>query len=211
MSGFSHFSDSLVGIALCYFAAHIGFAGAILNPFTVGIAQGQASVPLFTGIEYRTLCWVLITLTGILFVLWYAARVKKNPAKSIMYEADGFWRQKGNTQTGEISYHTPGSAWITALATGIVVVIFAVKYPETNLNIGLTKVSAPVLPVLAVLFLIFSFITLRKSIHFFVLTIGMARVPYVRWLKWIMPVLIILVLLGFLLLIPTVTMKLSGF
>ena len=44
--------DSLVGIALCYFAAHIGFAGAILNPFTVGIAQGLASVPLFTGIEY---------------------------------------------------------------------------------------------------------------------------------------------------------------
>jgi uncharacterized ion transporter superfamily protein YfcC len=41
--------------------------------------------------------------------------------------------------------------------------------------------------------------------------LGMARVPYVKWLKWIMPVLIILVLLGFLLLIPTVTMKLSGF
>ena len=40
--------DSLTGIALCYFAAHIGFAGAILNPFTVGIAQGLASVPLFT-------------------------------------------------------------------------------------------------------------------------------------------------------------------
>jgi uncharacterized ion transporter superfamily protein YfcC len=41
--------------------------------------------------------------------------------------------------------------------------------------------------------------------------LGMARVPYVKWLKWIMPVLIILVVLGFLLLIPTVTMKLSGF
>jgi uncharacterized ion transporter superfamily protein YfcC len=43
---------------------------------------------------------------------------------------------------------------------------------------------------------------------------GMARSHYVKWLKWIMPVLIILVILvilGFLLLIPTVTMKLSGF
>nr|MCU0409170.1 YfcC family protein [Bacteroidales bacterium] len=59
--------DSLVGVALCYFAAHIGFAGAILNPFTVGIAQGLASVPLFTGIEYRSLCWVIITFAGIAF------------------------------------------------------------------------------------------------------------------------------------------------
>ena len=86
--------DSLVGIALCYFAAHIGFAGAILNPFTVGIAQGLASVPLFTGIEYRTICWVIITFAGIAFVLWYAARIKKNPKKSPMYEADEYWREE---------------------------------------------------------------------------------------------------------------------
>ena len=72
--------DSLIGVALCYFAAHIGFAGAILNPFTVGIAQGLASVPLFTGIEYRTFCWTIITFVGIALVLWYAARIKKIPA-----------------------------------------------------------------------------------------------------------------------------------
>ena len=31
--------DSIVGICLVYVAAHIGFAGAMLNPFTIGIAQ----------------------------------------------------------------------------------------------------------------------------------------------------------------------------
>ncbi len=41
--------------------------------------------------------------------------------------------------------------------------------------------------------------------------LGMARIPYAKWLKWIMPILIILIITGFLLLIPTVTMKLSGF
>ena len=71
--------DSIIGVCLCYFAAHMGFAAAILNPFTVGIAQGLASVPLFTGIEYRTLCWIIITFVSISFVLWYAARIKKNP------------------------------------------------------------------------------------------------------------------------------------
>lgn len=163
--------DSLVGIALCYFAAHIGFAGAILNPFTVGIAQGLASVPLFTGIEYRTLCWVIITAAGILFVLWYASRIRLNPRKSIMYEADEYWRQKSSSGTGEISYHTPPAAWFTALATGIVLIVFAVYYPVTRLEMGLMKLTAPLLPVMAGLFFIFSYLTLRKSIHFFVLNV----------------------------------------
>jgi uncharacterized ion transporter superfamily protein YfcC len=41
--------------------------------------------------------------------------------------------------------------------------------------------------------------------------LGMARIPYVKWLRWILPILLILVIIGFLLLIPTVTMKLNGF
>lgn len=163
--------DSLVGVGLCYFAAHIGFAGSILNPFTVGIAQGLASVPLFTGIEYRTFSWIIITITGIAFILWYAARIKRSPEKSPMYEADQYWRSKGNSHVEEIKYHTPVSAWITALLTGIVLGIFAFKYPVTTLNVGLSKVSLPLLPVFAGLWFLTSFVSLRKSIHFFVLNI----------------------------------------
>jgi len=163
--------DSIIGICLCYFAAHVGFAAAILNPFTVGIAQGLASVPMFTGIEYRTLCWLIITSVSISFVLWYAARIKKNPQRSIMYDADEYWRHKGNSHLDEIKYYTPKSAWVMAFLTSAVLVIFAVKYPETKLVIGLSTVSAPLLPALAGLFCISSFITLRRSIHFFVLNI----------------------------------------
>ena len=161
--------DSIIGICLCYFAAHVGFAGAILNPFTVGIAQGLASVPLFTGIEYRTLCWIIITFVSIAFVLWYAARIKKNPEKSPMYEADEYWRQKGNSHIEEIKYYTPRSAWIVAFLTWIVLTIFAVKYPVTNLTVGLSTISAPLLPVLQDYSLFQAIITLRRSIHFFVL------------------------------------------
>jgi len=163
--------DSLMGVALCYFAAHIGFAGAILNPFTVGIAQGLASVPLFTGIEYRTFCWVIITAVGISLVLWYGARIRKDPRKSPMYEADIFWRQKGSSHIDEIKYHTPVSAWITAFLTGIVLIIFAVRYPITSMSVGLSDISIPALPLLAGFYFLTSFITLRKSLHFFVLNI----------------------------------------
>ena len=47
--------DSIVGVCMCYVAAHVGFAGAMLNPFTIGIAQGIAELPLFSGLEYRLL------------------------------------------------------------------------------------------------------------------------------------------------------------
>ncbi len=41
--------------------------------------------------------------------------------------------------------------------------------------------------------------------------LGVARIPYHKWVKWVAPLIAILILLGFLLLIPTVTMDLSGF
>jgi uncharacterized ion transporter superfamily protein YfcC len=163
--------DSLVGVALCYFAAHIGFAGAILNPFTVGIAQGLASVPLFTGIEYRIVAWIIITATGIAFVLWYAARIKKSPARSPMFEADSFWREKGTSHIEDIKFHTPVSAWIVAFLTGIILTIYAIKYPITTMAVGLSEISAPLLPFFAAVFFISSYFTLRRSIHFFVLNI----------------------------------------
>jgi len=41
--------------------------------------------------------------------------------------------------------------------------------------------------------------------------LGVAKIPYDKWLKWVWPLILIFFILGFLLLIPTVTMKLNGF
>ena len=84
--------DSIVGVCMCYVAAHVGFAGAMLNPFTIGIAQGIAGLPLFSGVEYRLFCWVVLTVIGIAFVLWYASHVKKHPESSPVYKLDEYWR-----------------------------------------------------------------------------------------------------------------------
>ena len=86
--------DSIVGVCMCYVAAHVGFAGAMLNPFTIGIAQGIAGIPLFSGLEYRLVCWTVLTLIGIAFVLWYAHRVKLNPECSPVYKLDDYWRER---------------------------------------------------------------------------------------------------------------------
>jgi uncharacterized ion transporter superfamily protein YfcC len=89
--------DSIVGVCMCYVAAHVGFAGAMLNPFTIGIAQGIAGLPLFSGLEYRIFCWIVLTVVGIAFVLWYAHRVKAKPERSPVYKLDNYWRERAES------------------------------------------------------------------------------------------------------------------
>ena len=80
--------DSIVGVAIPLVGAHIGFASAFLNPFNVGIAQGIADVPLFSGIGYRVICWIISTTIAILFILYYLKRLKKNPEISPTFNED---------------------------------------------------------------------------------------------------------------------------
>jgi uncharacterized ion transporter superfamily protein YfcC len=41
--------------------------------------------------------------------------------------------------------------------------------------------------------------------------LGIAKIPYDKWVKWIAPFILLLVFLGWLLLLPTVSMQLEGF
>ncbi len=80
--------DSLVGTAIPFLGAAAGFAGAVFNPFTVGIAQGIAELPMYSGMEYRFFVWVLSTVFMTAFVMRYAAKIKANPRLSPVYEID---------------------------------------------------------------------------------------------------------------------------
>ncbi len=170
--------DSITGVAMVFFAAGLGFAGAILNPFTIGIAQGIAELPLFSGIEYRLFCWVVLNIVGISFVLWYANRIKKDPKKSLVYEEDKHWRQKSDTNEDDLKYHTPKSAWFVYIFISIGLIIFSYLYPVTKMTIGNSSFSANILPIATGIFIISSFFALRKSVHFFNLNLLAFTVIY---------------------------------
>ena len=53
--------DSIVGTAIPFLGAAAGFAAAFFNPFTVGIAQGLAGLPLYSGFGYRVATWCIGT------------------------------------------------------------------------------------------------------------------------------------------------------
>ncbi|MBO4842887.1 MAG: YfcC family protein [Bacteroidales bacterium] len=81
--------DAFMGMLIVYVAANVGFSSAFLNPFTVGIAQGMAGLPLFSGMNYRIFCWGLLTLLMVLFVIVYARRTRRaQPAAAAVEAAD---------------------------------------------------------------------------------------------------------------------------
>lgn len=76
--------DAMVGTAMIILGSGIGFLGGMINPFTVGIAQKIAEIPLFSGIIFRTIVYLIVLLTGILYVLNYAKKVKKDKNHSLI-------------------------------------------------------------------------------------------------------------------------------
>ncbi|HCJ58493.1 MAG TPA: C4-dicarboxylate ABC transporter permease, partial [Clostridiaceae bacterium] len=81
--------DRVVGFHIVRTAAWVGFAGAFLNPFTIGVAQSIAELPLFSGLLYRLLCYAVFMIIGFWFILSYAKKVKEDPKNSIIYGYEG--------------------------------------------------------------------------------------------------------------------------
>ena len=309
--------DSIVGVCMVYVAAHVGFAGAFLNPFTIGIAQGMADLPLFSGMGYRILCWLVLNAVMLAFVLLYASRIKKHPEKSPVRELDAYWRDRqvseemtvetqhivilsllGLTVAGIIvgvtcfDWYLPqlsalflllailtgitmklsaneiatqfiagakdifSAALVVGLAGGIVTILengrvmepmldslagllegsgkaaaLSLMYGiQTLINLAIPSASAKAamtIPIMAPfadmidlsrqsMVLAFQFgdgftnmITPTSGV--LVAVLGMARIPYAKWLKFIWKFILALVVLGFVLLLPTVFANIAGF
>lgn len=80
--------DSLTAVGIIFCAAGAGYGGAITNAFTIGVAQSIAGLPMFSGIELRVVLFITLETVSILYVMWHASRVKKNPKSSSVYEYD---------------------------------------------------------------------------------------------------------------------------
>ena len=77
--------DALVGLAVIAFGAGVGYSGAMMNPFTVGVAQGIAEVPYMSGSMFRLGCHVVMVAVASAFVMRYASKVKDDPKNSYLY------------------------------------------------------------------------------------------------------------------------------
>ena len=69
--------DSLTGIGMSLLAGGCGFAAGVFKPFTVGVAQQLAGLPMFSGASMRLLTFVLIYLLLLFFLRTYAKKIEK--------------------------------------------------------------------------------------------------------------------------------------
>jgi len=82
--------DAMTGAAVLFVGINAGFAGAFFNPFTVGLSQSLAKLPLYSGLGFRVVTCIILVGEGIWFVLKYAHQVKENPELSISKEATNY-------------------------------------------------------------------------------------------------------------------------
>ena len=74
--------DALTGLGMSLLSVGCGFASGVCNPFTVGVAQQLAGLPMFSGASMRVLSFVLIYALLMAFLIVHAKRLdKKNKSK----------------------------------------------------------------------------------------------------------------------------------
>ena len=76
--------DRLVTAAMIIVGATIGVMASTVNPFSIGVAAGEAGVGIGDGIVLRLILWVVLTAMAVGWVLRYAARVRANPSASLV-------------------------------------------------------------------------------------------------------------------------------
>lgn len=125
--------DSLVGLGMSILAVNMGFSAAITNPFTIGVAQRLANLPLFSGAWLRVLIFLAIYAVFAVFLVRYAHRIERRPQDSPVFAEDQAGRAHyGHLQlgAGEIkgAQLARASAWLFVFLALVLVVLVAAPF-----------------------------------------------------------------------------------
>jgi uncharacterized ion transporter superfamily protein YfcC len=126
--------DKLTGLGMSLLAAGFGFSAAVANPFSLGVAQKIADVPVFSGIGFRLF---IFATTYALLLGFMILHVKKNHSEAVIQEM-------------ETSHFDKNVSKASKVLTSIIFILFVLI-----LISGFTGfMSGLMLPVSGVLFLI---------------------------------------------------------
>lgn len=140
--------DSLTGLGMSLLPLAFGFAAAVTNPFTIGVAQTIAELPLFSGAWLRVPFMLAVYLIVFLFVRRHARRIEADPMRSPVWEADRPLREGSPLQ--ENHHLDPalrrGLVWFGAsMGVAVLFIVVTAQIP------GLSTLA---FPVMALLFLV---------------------------------------------------------
>jgi uncharacterized ion transporter superfamily protein YfcC len=118
--------DALTGLMVIAFGAGMGYSGAIMNPFTVGVAQGIAEVPYMSGMGYRLVCHAVMVIIASIFIIMYASKVKADPENSYVYGIEGLVRKEGEEIDHHVEFKLSHKLILLDLLAAIVIVVIGV-------------------------------------------------------------------------------------
>jgi uncharacterized ion transporter superfamily protein YfcC len=140
--------DSLVGLGMSVLATNMGFSAAVTNPFTIGVAQQLAGLPLFSGAWLRVLIFLAVYAVFAVFLVRYARKVERDPAASPVFKEDRVERLRYEAlEAGPLREGSPrlgrAVAWFLAFFVLIVIVLVAGPFVP-----GISQFSLPIVGLL---------------------------------------------------------------
>ncbi|MTD31123.1 putative basic amino acid antiporter YfcC [Planomicrobium sp. YIM 101495] len=96
--------DAITGLSMVLLGVYSGFIAGLMNPFNVGVAQGIAGLPIYSGMWLRAIVLVVLLVAASIFLIRYAGRVKRDPSKSVVadmekaHQPDGLLKQSSKFQ-----------------------------------------------------------------------------------------------------------------
>ncbi len=143
--------DTLTGLGMSILATNMGFSAAITNPFTIGVAQGLADLPAFSGSGYRILIFLFMYILLAVFITHHARKVEANPQASPVHAEEQITREKYSHFSAEsIAQENKGTTPAIVFLLVCLFLIFATLFAGPFIP----AISDFALPIVGLLFLI---------------------------------------------------------
>ncbi len=143
--------DSLVGLGMSILATNMGFSAAVMNPFTLGVAQRIAELPGYSGAWFRVIIFAVIYVLFALFLVRYARRIEKDPLASLVHVEDSAERAKyAHFDIAAMQELTPRLRRATIFLAACLICIMAMPF-ISSLAPGLGDLTLPIVGLLFVI------------------------------------------------------------
>ena len=139
--------DTMTGLGVCMVASCFGFASAITNPFSVGLASQVAGVGITEGVWLRIVFFALVFVALCGYLLLHIRKIAQNPEKSPPYLMD--CQKKKNL---DLSFESGGEEDNRNFK--VFAIFFLVQIVLLVLLASIRAISGYAIPVLAVSFLV---------------------------------------------------------
>lgn len=129
--------DVITGAGIVILASCAGFGAAFTNPFFTAIAHQIAELPIYSGIWYRAISFVVIFTICYLYLMRYARKVKAQPERSMMMGIETQHTALADDESTASSFTPP------LIRAGIVfLLVFAfLIYGTVELSFGFPEMS----------------------------------------------------------------------